>query len=387
MKIVILHRIPFEKIRYDQILDHQAHDVIYFCLSAPQTPLPGNATVIVLAQPCFDAAWLAEHHAHTLAGADRLIARSEYDLMAAARLREHFAIPGDTPAHILPLRNKWVMRYRCKQQGIRQPAFWHPLEFLQLPPQPGKFLLKPREEASSNGIITGDDAAIRDAILKLDNSEKMMVETFIDGTVCHFDGWLSKGKPLAFVSSEYLRDCLSFSAGSPLGSVQTPTDPAHLALVTETLAALGYRDGSFHFEAIRDAGGRFWFLETAARVGGAGVAETFHLRTGLNLYHADLRYQIFGIPPATVKALNPLFYGWFVYPAHHLDAGGQVPFSAEKWAGFLLHYHHNQAVRAKGPISYAADHSPLSGVVVGKQQDLPRVINAIFNECNLVVTK
>lgn len=387
MKIVILHRIPFEKMRYDQILDHHAHEVIYFCLSAPQAPLPAGATVVVLGQPHFDAAFLIEHHVRHLAGADRLIARSEYDLMGAARLRDHFAIPGDTPGHILPLRNKWVMRYRCKQRGIRQPAFWHPLAFLQLPPQPGKFLLKPREEASSNGIITGDDAAIREAILQLDDTEKMMVETFIDGTVYHFDGWLAKGNPIAFVSSYYLRDCLRFSGGSPLGSVQTPTEPEHRALVTRTLAALGYRDGSFHFEAIRDTRGRFWFLETAARVGGAGVAETFHLRTGLNLYHADLRYQIFGTPPATVEAINPLFYGWFVYPAHHLDAGGHVPFSAEKWAGYLLHYQHHQTVGTKGPLSYSAEYSPLSGVVMGEQHDLPRVIDAIFNECNLVEIK
>lgn len=384
MKIIVFHRIPFEKIRYEQVIDHRAHQVYYFCLTPPGPRLPAGSVAVVLAQPHFDAPTLIAHYAEIFTGADRLIARSEHDLIAAAQVREHFAIPGDRPQQILPLRNKWVMRYRCKQQQIRQPAFWHPLEFLQLPPQPGRFLLKPREEASSLGILTGDDAAIRAAIFQLDNAESMMVETFIEGAVLHFDGWLSNGKPRAFVSSRYLRTCLSFSSGSPLGSVQIRTTPAHRALVTEVLAALGYRDGSFHFEAIEDADGHLWFLETAARVGGAGVAETFHLRTGVNLYHADLRYQIDGMTPAAVGSINPLFYGWFVYPSHHLAAAWQLPFDADKWAACLLHYQHNTAAPAGGTISYSPEASPLSGVVAGAEQEIAEVIDAIFHECNLV---
>ncbi|MBU9844033.1 ATP-grasp domain-containing protein [Rahnella ecdela] len=384
MKIIVLHRIPFEKIRYDQIIDHRLNEVYYFCLPGHSSDLPDDANVIIVNNDTFLASELIERYTALLVDADRLISRSEYDLIEAAKIREFFVMPGDTTAGILPLRNKWAMRYRCKQQGIPQPDFWHPLEFIQGPQREGKFLLKPRAEASSNGIQVGDYAAIKQAIFALKDYETMMVEEFIDGVIYHFDGWLSKGEPLAFVSSHYIRDCLSFSGGTPLGSVQVSTEAAHVSLVTRTLAALGYENGSFHFEAIKDASGQFWFLETAARVGGAGVAETFHLRTGLNLYHADLRYQIYGMPPVCVPLLNGVFYGWFVYPAHRLHSDYTLSFSPANWSENLLHYQCNAGICSKGAISYSPDRSPLSGVVFGGQEQISQTIESIFNVCTVV---
>ena len=383
MKIVILHRIPFDKIRYDQIIDHQLHEVYYICLQGNSDDFPTEAKVIMLESQHFEPAELINFYAPVFEYADRIISRSEYDLLAAATLREHFSISGDKLAEILPLRNKWIMRSRCKQQGIPQPEFWHPLEFIQLAPRAGKFVLKPRTEASSNGIVVGDFATIKQASLALKDDETMLVEEFIDGGIYHFDGWMHKGIPLAFVSSHYIRDCLSFADGVPLGSVQTTTEAAHIDLVVNALSVLGHQNGSFHFEAIRDAEGNFWFLEVAARVGGAGVAETFQLRTGLNLYHADLRYQLFGNPPVCIDLINAVYYGWFVYPAHQLNSAYTLNFSAEEWQENLLHYQSNQDVSSRGTISYSPTTSPLSGVVFGEQTKIARVIESIFNTCTV----
>ncbi len=169
----------------------------------------------------------------------------------------------------------------------------------------------------------------------------------------------------------------------PLGSVQTTTEAAHIDLVVNALSVLGHQNGSFHFEAIRDAEGNFWFLEVAARVGGAGVAETFQLRTGLNLYHADLRYQLFGNPPVCIDLINAVYYGWFVYPAHQLNSAYTLNFSAEEWQENLLHYQSNQDVSSRGTISYSPTTSPLSGVVFGEQTKIARVIESIFNTCTV----
>src|SRR5258708_36889394 len=95
MNIVILHRIPFPKIRYDLAIDHQQHRVRYLCLAEGGGDLPASAARRVLDSPRFDADWLARQHADWLGSADRLIARSEYDLLPAASLRERFDIPGD----------------------------------------------------------------------------------------------------------------------------------------------------------------------------------------------------------------------------------------------------------------------------------------------------
>lgn len=383
MKVVILHRIPFEKIRYDHIIDHSLHDVYYVCLNGHAEDLPAAAKRVVLDSQRFEPEELMTRHATVFDGADCIISRSEYDLLAAARLREHFSVPGDKVRDILPLRNKWIMRSRCEEQGIRQPDFWHPQEFIQLTPREGQFVLKPRMEASSNGIVVGDFATIKQAALALDNDETMLVEAFIEGTIYHFDGWMHNGVPLAFVSSHYIRDCLSFADGIPLGSAQTVTEAAHIDVVVNTLSILGHQNGSFHFEAIQDPEGHYWFLEAAARVGGAGVAETFELRTGLNLYHADLRYQLTGEPPAGIEGINPVYYGWFVYPAHQIHSAYTLHFSAHQWAENLLHYQSNPGVLSQGAISYSPTTSPLSGVVVGEQNKVVKVIESIFSTCTV----
>lgn len=383
MKIAILHRIPFDKIRYDKIIDHLNNDVYYICLQGNTDGLPKNAKIIELNNQKFDADELITYYSDFFSSVDRVISRSEYDLLSAAKIRAHFTISGDHINDILPLRNKWIMRSRCKQNNILQPEFWHPLEFVQEMPRMGNFVLKPREEASSNGIVVGDFNTIKKAILKLDNSDAMLVEEFIDGTIYHFDGWIHNGVPLAFVSSYYISNCLHFADGGPLGSVQTITEHEHVDLVINTLGALDYQNGSFHFEAIKDINGHFWFLEVAARVGGAGGAETFQLRTGLNLYHADLCYQLFGFPPEYTTLISDIYYGWFVYPAHKINFPYILNFSPQEWKGNLLYYQHHQNTLSQKSISYSSTSSPLSGVVFGRQAEIVTTIESIFNICKV----
>jgi biotin carboxylase len=56
-----------------------------------------------------------------------------------------------------------------------------------------------------------------------------------------------------------------------------------LEIHAATLHALGMQDGVTHSEFIRaHADGRFYFLETAARVGGAYIAEVVEHASGLN---------------------------------------------------------------------------------------------------------
>lgn len=102
-------------------------------------------------------------------------------------------------------------------------------------------------------------------------------------------------------------------------------------LLRQTLAALGQAQGCFHFELIQDEAGRVHFLETACRVGGAGVADTFALRTGLNLYHIDLQYQLHGEITQQAVPLTDTHYGWFVYPAHHRGEAQRIHFDHDRW--------------------------------------------------------
>lgn len=75
MKIVILHRIPFEKIRYDQIIDHQLHEVYYVCLQGNTDDFPSEAKVIMLESQYFEPAELINFYAPVFEYADRIISR------------------------------------------------------------------------------------------------------------------------------------------------------------------------------------------------------------------------------------------------------------------------------------------------------------------------
>jgi hypothetical protein len=80
---------------------------------------------------------------------------------------------------------------------------------------------------------------------------------------------------------------------------------AIIALNETVLQGLGMRHGVAHTEFIRAAAdGAYLFLETAARVGGANIAEMIEAGTGLNLWREWARLELalrrdepYGLPP------------------------------------------------------------------------------------------
>ncbi|MFI7702666.1 acetyl-CoA carboxylase biotin carboxylase subunit family protein [Nonomuraea sp. NPDC049480] len=384
MNIVILHRIPFAKIRYDRSIDHGRHTVRYLIPSAFDD-LPSTVERRVLGVPSDDVLALAERHADWLGDADKLIARSEYDLLTAARLRAKFGIPGDLPADVLPLRDKWLMRVRAAEAGIPQPAFWSVEDFRREPPGDGTYLIKPRLEASSTGIETGDARHIAARLAAGVDPDAVFVEEFVPGEIWNIDGYVRRGEIGAVVSSVYVGDCLGFAHGSPLGCAQAPDPPQALSLLRETLRTLGQRDGCFNFECIRAADGRFLFLETGSRVGGAGVAETFELRTGVNLYQKDLEHQLHGHIEDTPRRPCSDYYGWFVFPGHHRTRPAVVRFDPARFGGLLRSFVRNDRPATRfGQISYAPAATPLSGVVQGSADEVRRTLREICFETEVV---
>ncbi|GAA3841055.1 hypothetical protein GCM10022226_74400 [Sphaerisporangium flaviroseum] len=377
MNIVILHRIPFSKIRYDLAVDHARHTVRYLTPTTSDDLPDGLERRVIGVRPD-DVRALAKRHADWLSQADRLIARSEYDLLTAACLREEFGIPGDLPADVLPLRDKWLMRVRAARAGIAQPAFWSVEEFRRRPPGGGTYLIKPRLGASSTGIETGDAGQIADWLEAGVDPDEVFVEEFVPGEIWNIDGYVRDGEIGAVVSSVYVGDCLGFAHGSPLGCAQAPDEPEALSLLRATLRALGQRDGCFNFECIRAADGRFLFLETGGRVGGAGVAETFELRTGVDLYQKDLEYQLWGAMKEAPPLTCPDYYGWFVFPAHHRVRPATVHFDPARFGGRLRSFVVNDRPASRyGQISYAPGATPLSGVVQGTAEEVRRTLREI----------
>src|SRR5688572_33225325 len=71
-------------------------------------------------------------------------------------------------------------------------------------------------------------------------------------------------------------------------------------------SALGMVRGVLHTEFIRGAAdGRFYFLETAARVGGAFIVEMVEAATGVNLWREWARVEVANARGETYKPPVP----------------------------------------------------------------------------------
>ncbi|MGH9903304.1 MAG: ATPase, partial [Pyrinomonadaceae bacterium] len=89
----------------------------------------------------------------------------------------------------------------------------------------------------------------------------------------------------------------------------------------ELLQTLGLVRGVTHTEFIRGHDdGRFYFLETAARVGGANIAEVVEAATGINLWAAWARIEVAGEE------------GEYHLPPHREDyAGVVISLARQEW--------------------------------------------------------
>lgn len=339
MKILILHRVPYFKIEYHRGIDHSRHEVTYFGTDQALATLPSDLPCGRVSRPgthsAFEEArdWLAK----TPRDFDRVISMSEYELLDAARLREHLTIPG-APVHQVALaRDKPLMKEAVEEAGLRVPRFVPLPRFLEHAgqvPWDGRTVLKPNRGASSEDVLVFDTpgqaaAAItegRTGVARIDAGrglEELAVEEFVSGPIRHFDGLVQDGEVLTLSASEYVGTCLEYAQGMPMGSFQIRFSEETRDWVSRALSAVRLEDGSFHLEAIVH-GGELVFLEVGNRVGGADVVATVELATGVHLPSYELRVLL-GEPLAETLPEPPTdrrWYGWFVLPGHHLAGKG-----------------------------------------------------------------
>lgn len=235
---------------------------------------------------------------------DRIVGLDEYDTPLAADLREHFRLPGLSASHARLFRDKLAMRVRAREAGVAVPDFVHLVNddalraFADRTPAP--WVLKPRTEASAMGIHRLDRAeqlwAQRDALG--DRHAQFLVEQFLPGDVYHVDSLVWDGEVVFCAPSVYGRPPMQVyqQGGVFLSRTVPPSDPVHdalHALNAQLLAAFGLEQGAAHVEFIRaEADGALYFLEAAARVGGAGIDVMVEAATGVNLWDGWARAEV-----------------------------------------------------------------------------------------------
>jgi biotin carboxylase len=240
----------------------------------------------------------------------RVVALEEFDVTTAALIREHLRLPGLDGTTARRFRDKLAMREVAHAAGIRVPAFVHALNyeaihnFMQHTPAP--WVLKPRTDVSAIGIRKLHDAEqVWHALDELDARERAherapyyLLERFVPGDVFHVDALVWDGAVSFAGVNCYGRPPLNVAheGGVFLSctvAYDAPERAELLRLNEAVIGALGLRRGATHAEFIQSAAdGEFYFLEIAARVGGAYIAETHEAATGLNVWREWAKLEL-----------------------------------------------------------------------------------------------
>ncbi len=235
---------------------------------------------------------------------DRIIALDEFDQETAGQIREHMRIPGMGITTAAYYRDKLAMRIGAKEAGFLVPPFCRVLNYDQLRAYmdrvPPPWLLKPRSEASAVGIrkIQEPEQLWRALDELGDRQSHFLLEQFVPGEIFHVDSIVSERKVVFSVVHQYGRPPMQLMQDGGVFTTRTvdraSKDWAALTDMNSGLApALGMVRGVTHAEYIRaHADSRYYFLEIAARVGGAFIADLVDVSTGVNLWREWARLEV-----------------------------------------------------------------------------------------------
>jgi len=235
---------------------------------------------------------------------DRIVALDEFDMENVAALREHLRLPGMGLTKVRYFRDKLAMRMQAREAGIRVPEFSAVLnyddlrEFMQRVPEP--WLLKPRAQASGIGMKKIQAAEELWPWLDLlgDQQSEYLLEQFIPGSVFHIDSVVSERAVLFAEAHAYGAPPLETSHHGGVFTTRTlPRNSADALALKELnqklIGGLGLVRGVTHTEFLKaHAGSHFYFLEIAARVGGAYISDVIETATGINLWREWARLDV-----------------------------------------------------------------------------------------------
>ena len=235
---------------------------------------------------------------------DRIVALDEFDMENVSALREHLRIPGMGLTTVRYFRDKLAMRARAKETGILAPEFVHVLNYDHLRAfmsrVPGPWLLKPRSQASGIGMekIHKPEELWPWLDQLGDQQSFYLLEQFVPGSVYHVDSVISEREVVFLEAHAYGTPPLETSHQGGVFTTRTlPRDRAESGALDkinrDLIESLGLVRGVTHAEFLKaHADGKFYFLEIAARVGGAYIADVIEAATGINLWREWSRLEV-----------------------------------------------------------------------------------------------
>lgn len=235
---------------------------------------------------------------------DRIVALDEFDMENVSAIREHLRIPGMGLTTVRYFRDKLAMRTRAKEAGVNVPEFVHVLnyddlrEFMGKVPSP--WLLKPRSQASGIGMKKIQRAEELWPWLDQlgDRQSNFLLEQFVPGSVYHVDSVVSEKSVLFADVHAYGVPPLDVSHAGGVFTTRTlereSEDARALRVINQRLVdALGLMRGVTHGEFLKaHADGRIYFIEIAARVGGAYISDVVDAASGINLWREWAKLEV-----------------------------------------------------------------------------------------------
>lgn len=235
---------------------------------------------------------------------DRIVALDDFDMEMAALIREHMRVPGMGTTTAGCYRDKLAMRVIARALGFAVPEFCRVLNYDELRDfiarVPAPWLLKPRSETSAvgNRIIEEPEQLWRILDDLGDQQSHYLLDQFVTGDIFHVDSIVSECEVLFQSVHQYGRSPLHLMRDGDVFTSRVvdreSRDAVELIALNKSLApAFGMVRGITHAEYVRSqADDRYYFLEIAARVGGAFIAELVEVATGVNLWREWARLEV-----------------------------------------------------------------------------------------------
>jgi hypothetical protein len=325
----------------------ETHPITFLCIASyfkgsefmQECKRQGSRVILLTNEKLLDANWPRDsideihlyNHEHVINGVsflartrifDIIVALDDFEVEAAAKLREHLRIPGmgDTTARYF--RDKLAMRAKAKDRGIRVPEFIQVLnhdnlkQFMKRVPAP--WVLKPRSQASAIGIKKIETAEqLWQTVETLGDQQSFnLLEQFVPGDIYHVDSIVYERKVLFAAIHKYNDPPMSVvHEGGIFASCSlergSPEEPVLRSLNKQVITEFGLAQGISHTEFIKGRDdGEFYFLETAARVGGAHIAELVEASAGINLWAEWAKLELAGkVTPYRLPELRQDYAG------------------------------------------------------------------------------
>jgi len=233
----------------------------------------------------------------------QIVPLDDYDVETAAALREHLRLPGLGETVARYFRDKLAMRLQARANDLLVPEFTPVFNYDRLRAfmdrVPPPWVLKPRSEAGAMGIkkVHSAEEVWRRLDELGDQQSFFHLEDYIPGEVYHVDSIVWDGEVQFALPHKYTQPPMNVAHQGGVFVTRTlarDSEESEMLLVLnkKLLRAFELPRGVTHAEFIRGEDGRYYFLETAARVGGANIEQLVEAASGVNLWAEWAKLEI-----------------------------------------------------------------------------------------------